>query len=61
MAAVVKCDACGCVVEYSKAKHVRVFALDSVTTYRAHAEHYADVCSECHKKLKTFLNIGGKK
>lgn len=61
MAAVVKCDACGAIVGYSKAKHVRVFTLDSATTYRSPAEHHADICSECHKKLKTFLNIGGNK
>ena len=61
MAAVVKCDVCGAVVKYQEAVHIRVYNLSSATAYNAsHCKYAAEVCSTCEKRLKSFLNIGGK-
>lgn len=60
MAAVVKCDSCGGVVEYDKAMHVRFHHLKSPVAYYSGAELECDVCEECFGKILQLLNIGGE-
>lgn len=62
MATVIKCDACDAVVKPREAMHVRIYPMDTATTFKSSdCKHAADICVSCEKKLKEFLNIGGKK
>ena len=61
MAAVVKCDMCGRIVEYEDAMHIKFHQMSSTTEYYSRTEAYADVCEECYRELLQKLNIGGKK
>lgn len=61
MAAIVKCDSCGDCVKHTEAVHIRMYKMDSATTYRtADVKHTADVCQECYKKLRAMLSKEAK-
>lgn len=61
MAAVVKCDGCGTCVEYKDAMHVRIYPMDSATTFKSSkCSNTGDLCTECYRKLLMLLGKGVK-
>ena len=58
MAAAVICDCCGAAVKHQVAKHVRIYALSSATTFDTHKlKDAADVCDTCYHKIRQLLNL----
>ena len=55
MAAVIKCECCGKVVDYRDAKHVRVHRMNDATHFASNALLYCDVCNDCHMKFIDML------
>lgn len=57
MAAVVKCESCGKVIEPKDAMHIRAYRMSSATTYYSgDPKLMADVCKDCYTKVRHMLN-----
>lgn len=52
MAALVKCDLCGIIVQHNKAAHVRAYKMTDATSFSASDVRLtADICSTCLNSL----------
>ena len=61
MAAVVKCDSCGCIVPYTKAYHVRAYPMNSATSFNSsNVKMNIEMCDKCFKAFKGALRNGGE-
>lgn len=56
MAAAIICECCGKAIKTKDARHVRVYRMNSATSYNSgDCEDYFDICKECYTSIEELL------